>query len=82
MFDLLREGIMVRAKFRVNRKEENEQGWTVELWPVSTNDPEHPNFSFYKYTPAGKIELTTINPEAANEFEVGQEYFVDFTKDE
>jgi hypothetical protein len=47
------------------------------FWPVTSGSPE--NDAFYKYTPAGKLELSTINAEAAAGFEVGKAYYLDFT---
>ncbi len=73
---------MVRAKFKVtavepnNAEKEEDKGSTVHLFPV-TGSPE--NESFYKWTPGGNIILSTINTEAAAQFEVGKEYYVDFT---
>jgi len=40
------------------------------------------NKTFYRYTPSGKIELSNLNDVAADQFEVGKEYYVDFTKAE
>lgn len=67
----------VRAKFRVERVTETPSGFEVELSPVVGGSEE--NDVFYKYTPAGKIGLSTINKEAAAQFVVGQEMYVDFT---
>jgi hypothetical protein len=50
---------------------------TVVLYPVSGNSEE--NKQFFRWTPTGKIELGILNPEAAKQFEVGKEYYVDFT---
>jgi hypothetical protein len=47
------------------------------LEPVTSGSPE--NESFYKYTPGGKISLSTINADAAKQFVPGQYYYVDFT---
>lgn len=67
----------VRAKFRVSEKTETESGFSVTLFPVTGGSAE--NEQFYKYTPGGKIELTTVNEAAASGFLVGCEYFADFT---
>lgn len=68
----------VRAKFEVVEKtESNNACFTVKLFPVTGSSPE--NESFYKYTPAGLIELSTINEDAAAALEVGKQYYVDFT---
>ncbi len=78
---------MVRAKFRVTSITRHEQGGceppemhTVKMVPVyGNNDPNHENSKFWKWTPAGEISLGTINPDAAKAFEIGGEYYVDFT---
>jgi hypothetical protein len=70
--------VTVRAKFFITSKSEPQEGcFTVELHPVVDGSAE--NRDFYKWTPAGKIELSTINPEAAGTFEVGKSMYVDFT---
>jgi len=66
----------VRAKFRVEEKVERPDGFSVKLWPVTGGSPE--NQQFYKYTPAGSIELSTINAAAAAQFIPGKEVYVDF----
>lgn len=54
---------------------------TIVLDPVSGNgDPGHENTKFWNQTPSGQIQLGTINPEAWAEFELGGEYYIDFTK--
>ena len=53
---------------------------TVKLQPVYGNgDPSHENAKFWNATPSGFIELGVINLEAAEGFEIGQEYYVDFS---
>jgi hypothetical protein len=37
------------------------------------------NKQFFKYTPGGQISFNVVNETIANKFEVGREYFVDFT---
>jgi len=37
------------------------------------------NRSFWRWTPSGSIELSTINPNVLAEMELGREYYVDFT---
>lgn len=70
---------MVRAKFRVNSLTQYENAVSVFLEPVYSDDPESENKKFWDYTPSGKIELQTTNLEAAKQFEVAKEYYVDFT---
>lgn len=77
----------VRAKFRVMERA-NRAGWSpdakptcfVRLAPVTASSEE--NKSWAKYTPSGSIEMNIDNPEAYDAFELGAEYYVDFTKAE
>jgi len=53
---------------------------TVVMYPVcDTGNAKSDNSKFWQATPNGKIELGTINPEAAAHFRVGMELYVDFT---
>ena len=67
----------VRAKFRCDSITKTEHGTSIKLYPVTSGSDE--NEKFYKYTPAGSVELSTINAEAAKQFVPGAEYYVDFT---
>jgi hypothetical protein len=74
----------VRAKFTVTRISQTPH-WDkqkgpiceIELRPVSSGSPE--NEKFYASTPCGDVKLGTINAEAAKLFELGKEYYLDFT---
>jgi len=71
---------MVRAKFvcRLVEKTYPEANYnTVVLDPVTTGSKE--NEAFYEATPGGGIELQIVKNETAQLFEVGKEYYVDFT---
>ena len=68
-----------RAKFRVQEVTERDFGKSISLAPVYSSDPNSENGQFYKQTPGGKIELTTINDEVAKQFTVGKSFYVDFT---
>lgn len=76
----------VRSKFYVSEKKTVAQGVGdpsgdyIVLSPVISGSDE--NKSFYKWTPSGKIELGVVNPNAASQFEVGKEYYIDFTQAE
>jgi hypothetical protein len=49
--------------------------------PVCDNsDPTHENAKFWQATPSGEIRLDVINDEAAKNFFIGRDYYVDFTK--
>ena len=65
---------MVRAKFVYSFKNEN----FIGLNAVYTGSEE--NEKFFKYTPGGQIFLNVVNNEAADQFELGKEYYIDFTK--
>lgn len=67
----------VRAKFRCNEVKLSEHGAEVTLRPVVGNSDE--NARFYKATPGGQIQLSTINEQAAAQFKPGRDYYVDFT---
>ena len=67
----------VRAKFRCITKTENMDGGSVGLEPVTTGGAE--NDEFFKYTPAGSINMSILSPSALSEFSVGAEYYVDFS---
>lgn len=70
----------VRAKFYVSSKTEVAPGgkYQVAMNPVMSGSPE--NKEFYYYSPGGKLELTTINGEAAAQLQVGKEYYLDITE--
>ena len=68
----------IRAKFKVTNIADNGEGMkTVSLSPVCSGSPE--NESIFKWTPSGSISMGTINAEAAKDFEIGKEFYVDFT---
>ncbi len=75
---------MTKAKFYVSslkqvKMGQNSQiGTLIELLPVMSGSKE--NEEFYQYTPSGKVELGIVNEESAKEFEIGKEYYVEFTK--
>ena len=55
----------------------NKDGYTLIFEPVTSGSAE--NDSFYKWTPWGKLEMGTVNAEAAKQFEPGKTYYLDFT---
>ena len=69
---------MVRAKFKVEAIESyGSQGGCVSLKPVTFGSEE--NEKFFNMTPHGSIEMGTLNDKAFKQFEVGKEFYVDFT---
>lgn len=74
---------MVRAKFKVTSIT-RQAGWngnkevqTIKLQPVSGGTEE--NEKFYAATPGGSIELSVVKEEVGRQFDIGQEFYVDFT---
>ena len=73
----------VRAKFKVHSIT-RQAGWggakecnTIKLGPVTSGSDE--NKSFYASTPSGSIEIGVVHKEVSDRFEIGQEFYVDFT---
>lgn len=69
----------VRAKFVVDSILDLGKTKTVAMTPVVGGADNAENDRFWEYTPGGKLELSTINAAAADQFEVGKEYYLDFT---
>ena len=85
--------MQVRAKFKVDRieralgsihtKEDGKDRWrtgevhTITLSPVSNGSPE--NEKFFASTPGGEIKLWCTNLAASEQFQLGKEYYIDFT---
>ena len=78
----------VRAKFKVTSiaKREHYQRHPdgsirtiddIQLSPVTSGSEE--NKRFFDATPGGQITLPCLNVEASKQFEIGKEYYVDFT---
>ena len=71
----------VRAKFVCNQITDSPEykQKLVSLTPVVSGSEE--NKSFAKYTPAGSVSLNISDEtQAANFFEQGKEYYLDFTE--
>lgn len=72
---------MVRAKFKVSRVVPHGEGVRQVFFdPVIDGSEE--NKSFWQFTPSGQIMLWITNPAAFEQFEVGKEHYVDFTRAE
>jgi hypothetical protein len=79
---------MVKAKFRVNGifggTIDGAESKRIEMSPVFASEVGkegnacEENAIFGKYTPAGHISITIVNPAAFEQFEVNKEYYVDF----
>lgn len=75
---------MVRAKFTVSEITEHKYGdqrmKTIKLTPVYSQKEGSENKAFWQASPNGEIRLGTINMNAAAQFEIGAEYYIDFTR--
>ncbi|MHC5615126.1 MAG: hypothetical protein ACYTXA_30145 [Nostoc sp.] len=68
----------MRAKFRVETVTNHAGGGnSVNLIPVLSGSEE--NKSFWQATPSGKLDMYINNPNAAEFFKAGVEYYIDFT---
>jgi hypothetical protein len=71
----------VRCKFMVVDKKvtlsDKMLMFSVILSPVTSGSPE--NDAFYQYKPGGSLVLATINAAAAEQLQVGREYYIDIT---
>lgn len=72
---------MVRGKFKLN--EVTHVDWNTSARKLTfsavSNDGTPENERFHKYTPSGIITMTVDNPVAVEQFQIGGEYYVDFS---
>jgi hypothetical protein len=73
----------VRAKFKVQSIERTEsysggEVVTIKMAPVYSQDPESENRKFWEASPSGSLLLAVINQQAAEQFILGKEYYLDF----
>lgn len=84
----------IRAKFICRAKEEtlwnDKPLYTVKLYPVGPKFTQNPqtkvyemeaceNTAFWHASPVGSLELGSVDKAAADFYQVGKEYFLDFT---
>ena len=76
----------VRAKFKLNsftteldsyERDKPVEKRTLNFTPVYQGSEE--NKKFWQYTPSGSLQLGVVNPDVWKEFEIGEEYYLDFT---
>lgn len=67
----------VRCKFKVDSNEITGDEACVKLSAVTSGSEE--NAAFFKYTPSGQLSLGVVNKAAAEQLEVGKEYYLDIT---
>jgi hypothetical protein len=74
---------MTRAKFWCEKVSKTKMGQHgdigTEVVLRAVYDGSEENKQYFKWTPNGEIKLGILNESAANIFEPGNEYFVDFT---
>lgn len=76
----------VRAKFYVSEVKQSRSNYsgvegeiltTIKLASVNATSEE--NKQFFRWTPAGSIDLGTVNPAVVEQMHIGDEFYVDFT---
>jgi len=71
---------VVRCKFVCNSKSSlsnEDDGFYIGFMPVYAGSKE--NEEFFKYTPAGQLELQLVNKATADQIECGKEYYIDIS---
>ena len=58
----------------------NESGYTLGFYAVYAGSEE--NDKYFYQTPSAQFYIQTINEEAASKFEIGKNYYVDFSPSE
>lgn len=69
----------MRAKFYCDKVDDSGYGLQVELSAV-VSDENLENQDFNEATPNGQLSMQIDNPKAVGFFEVGKEYYLDFTE--
>jgi hypothetical protein len=71
----------IRAKFKVISVIPHSEGnaepehTSINLMAVYSDDPNHENAKYWKYTPSGNLMMTVLS-HVVSDFEVGQEYYI------
>ena len=68
----------MRCKVVCSAKIPSDEGVYLKFYPVYTGSDE--NKEFFKYTPGGVVNFNIVNQATADRFEVGKEYYVDFSE--
>jgi hypothetical protein len=56
-----------------------EEKRTLNMTPVMASDASPENRAFWQASPSGSLQLGVVNKAAWDHFELGREYYVDFT---
>jgi hypothetical protein len=67
----------MRCKVVCNLKKLTNTDAQLSFAPVYSGSEE--NKEFFKYTPGGDFSIYTVNLDVASHFEMGKEYYVDFS---
>lgn len=67
----------IKAKFVCTYVTDFGDSKKIQMNPVVSGDG---NLDYSRYTPSGSIELYITNPDAFNQFEPKQEYYITFEK--
>ena len=70
---------MIRGKFVVEGKYEQYPGNHMVILQCRYDESLPEDQSFSKATPYGHIQMAVSNPAAAEQFKIGQAFYVDFT---
>lgn len=66
----------IRAKFKVDSIQvHGEENTTIRLRAVYSDDPNHENAKYWKYTPSGDLTMTVVSS-VVKDFKEGQEYYI------
>ena len=67
----------MRCKFKLDSKTESQSGHSLSFTAVTGGSDD--NKAFFKWTPSGKLDVSIVNPEIAEQVTVGAEYYLDIT---
>ncbi|MFD1328301.1 hypothetical protein [Mycoplana ramosa] len=74
---------VVRAKFQclsiTNHHQHDPSAVQAEVRLIPVYGNGEANKQWSKWTPSGELKMLITNPSAVDQFELGKEYFVDFT---
>lgn len=71
----------VRAKFKCTGKAKSETDPSaIAVDFMASVDTGNDNIDWSKFTPSGLLSMNITNPPAADKFEIGKDYYLDFTK--
>ena len=77
---------MMRAKMRVTDVQKYDMNQIVKMTAVGKSgypeDGADENNSYARWTPSADLSISIANPALFDQFEVGQQFYLDFTKAE